>query len=90
MLQLSPEYPLRLPELMQALSGGVSHESAFRKIYGKSIREIQKDLERYIRGDQFALGFVKARLRQRSLPVEARGAAADESLAVLADLRAFV
>jgi tetratricopeptide (TPR) repeat protein len=53
MLQLSPGYVSKFPELLNTVQGGMDSAAALEKVYGKTVSAVEKDLEAYIRGNQF-------------------------------------
>lgn len=53
MLQLSPQYSPKYSEFLKVLQSGVDSASALEKAYGKTIADIEKDLQSYFRGNQF-------------------------------------
>ncbi len=53
MLQLSPEYVARFRDFLGAVQGGMDSSAALEKVYGKSVASVEKDLQAYIRGNQF-------------------------------------
>lgn len=53
MLQLSPEYVSGFSEFLRAVQSGTDSTAALERVYGKSISAVEKDLQAYIRGDQF-------------------------------------
>ncbi len=53
MLQLSPEYVSKFREFLEAVQGGIDSAAALEKVYGKSVAAVEKDLQAYIRGNQF-------------------------------------
>jgi tetratricopeptide (TPR) repeat protein len=53
MLTLEEEYRPGFARLVQELAGGASEAAAFQKVYGKTVDAIEKDVERYYRGDVF-------------------------------------
>jgi Flp pilus assembly protein TadD len=62
MLHLHPEYQRRFGDLVRALHEG-DPESAFRTAYGKSLDEVQRDLQEYLSG-----GTIRAMLFDIPLP----------------------
>ena len=53
MLQLSPDYVSKFPEFLNTVQNGMDSAAAFEKVYGKTVSAVEKDLEAYIRGNQF-------------------------------------
>jgi len=53
MLQLSPEYVAKFTEFLGAVQNGVDSAAALEKVYGKSVAVVDKELQSYIRGNQF-------------------------------------
>lgn len=90
MLTLEEEYRLGFPRLVQELAGGASEAEAFQKVYGKTVNAIEKDVERYYRGDVFrgALFHIemrRSRTEKRMEPVGEYDAAV--LLATIGDFR---
>jgi hypothetical protein len=73
MLSLSREYTLsQFGDFLQQLSRGESHETAFQEIYGKSMREIQRELQRYVQVQKFSLRRFKTELQPAVRQAEVR------------------
>jgi Tfp pilus assembly protein PilF len=53
MLQLSPEYVAKFPAFLNTVQSGVDSAAALEKVYGKTVAAVEKDLQTYIRGNQF-------------------------------------
>ncbi|MBZ5632413.1 MAG: tetratricopeptide repeat protein [Acidobacteriia bacterium] len=53
MLQLSPDYAAGFAEFSTAVQSGLSSAAALEKVYGKTVPAVEKDLQAYIRGNQF-------------------------------------
>jgi len=53
MLQLSPQYFPKYSEFLKILQSGADSATALEKAYGKTIGDIEKDLQSYYRGNQF-------------------------------------
>jgi tetratricopeptide (TPR) repeat protein len=53
MLQLSPDYAPKFAEFSNAVQSGVDSAAALEKVYGKTASAVEKDLQAYIRGNQF-------------------------------------
>ena len=53
MLYLGKDYRLKLPALLDGIKAGASMTDTFRKAYGKSVEQVQRDLEAYMRATSF-------------------------------------
>ena len=53
MLQLSPAYMSKFPDFLAAIQRGTDSAAALENVYGKTVSVIDKDLQSYIRGNQF-------------------------------------
>ena len=53
MLQLSPQYSSKYSDFLKILQSGADSATALEKAYGKTIADIEKDLQSYFRGNQF-------------------------------------
>ena len=53
MLQLSPDYVGKFTEFLATVQSGVDSAAALEKVYGKSVAVVDKELQSYIRGNQF-------------------------------------
>lgn len=53
MLELSPEYLSNFSEFLNTVQGGMDSAAALEKVYGKPVSVVEKDLQAYIRGNQF-------------------------------------
>jgi tetratricopeptide (TPR) repeat protein len=64
MLSLDPRYQLEFPKFLGAIHEGASGEEAFQKIYGASIEDIDKDLQRYFRSDSLKAALFDTKLQK--------------------------
>ena len=53
MLQLSPEYVAKFPAFLSTVQSGADSAAALEQVYGKTVSAVEKDLQTYIRGNQF-------------------------------------
>lgn len=76
MLTLEEEYRPGFARLVQEVAGGASEAEAFQKVYGKPVDAVEKDVERYYRGDVFhgALFDVEMKRVRAEKKMEAVGA----------------
>ena len=88
MLYFSGAYWKSFGELLKRIQPGASQESAFREVYGKSLAEVRKDLELYLRGDRFNQALADVKLEKSAESPDVRPATALESGMALADLLA--
>jgi Flp pilus assembly protein TadD len=73
MLQLSPEYVGRFNEFLGVVQSGVDSAAALEKVYGKPVAAFDKELQAYIRGNQFYVRpfAVKLTSAKENFPAEA-------------------
>ncbi len=64
MLSLDARYRPSYPALVEQLHKGVNAADAFQKIYAKSIVDVDKDLQAYVRGDRFNAALFNIRLEK--------------------------
>ncbi len=88
MLALDAQYRPGYNACVGELDRGSGAGDAFRKVYNKSLREVQKDLEAYVRGTQFRAALFNVKLPKNTDQPEVRPATALESGLVLADVLA--
>ena len=53
MLELSPEYSPRFPELLRQIADGTASRTAIEAVYGKPLNSVEKDVQAYLRRDSF-------------------------------------
>jgi tetratricopeptide (TPR) repeat protein len=88
MLYLSTDYQTKLPEFLSRVKSDSSQAALFQQVYGKSLRQVQIDLERYIRGGQFNGQIFDVVLEKSADSPEIRPATPVESGLALAELLA--
>ena len=88
MLYLSEKYRSGFTEFVTATARGADAESAFRRVYGKSLEQVQKDLRAYMRIDRLMGNLFDTKLEKRAEKPLAQPASALESGMVLANLLA--
>ena len=88
MLYLSEEYRSGFKEFLTATARGADAESAFRRVYGKSLEQVQKDLRAYMRIDRLMGNLFDTKLEKLAEKPLAQPASALESGMVLANLLA--
>src|SRR5204862_7053698 len=73
MLYFRAEYRPKFGDLLRALADGKNSISIFREVYGKSVEQVEKDLQGYLRGSTFQGALVAAKLDKQSgeIPAEA-------------------
>ena len=72
MLYFRAEYRPKFGQLLRGISGGKESAQVLQEIYGRTVAQIEKDLQAYLRGDSFKAGLVSAKLDRVSseIPVE--------------------
>jgi tetratricopeptide (TPR) repeat protein len=87
MLALRDDYRPKFGELMAAIHGGSDTAEAFRKVYGKSVGEVERDLREYLGGARFQGVLVPARLENFNEKLEAEPVAPFDVKLTLARIR---
>lgn len=64
MLYLSEEYEPKFSAFLAALSNGAKAEEAFPKVYGKTVAEVERDLQAYRREDRFRVAVFETKLEK--------------------------
>lgn len=62
MLKFSDRYSPHFEQFLDAVGRGQSSIGALQEVYGKTIEQIQADLQQYVHGNRFREGVIKARL----------------------------
>jgi hypothetical protein len=86
MLTLSQPYGGKTNDLMAALHSGQPSQAALERIYSRTLAQIDKDLQAYIRSDTFRAALVPARLDKSKEAIPAEAAAEFDVELALADL----
>jgi tetratricopeptide (TPR) repeat protein len=86
MLNLSPQYRPNFNKFLITLSSGVPATAAFSQVYGKTLGEVQKDLQEYMKGTHFNSMVFDIKLEKSAPEPEAQPAATLDLGVVLADL----
>jgi len=89
MLNLSSEYRPQFSKFLNLLASGVTASSAFWRAYAKTIDQVQKDLEAYLRGRHFNAAVFDVKLEKSAEEPDILPATRLESGMVLADLLAL-
>jgi Flp pilus assembly protein TadD len=89
MLNLSSEYRPQFSKFLGLLGSGVNASSAFWQAYAKTISQVQKDLEAYLRGTHFNAAVFDVKLEKSAEEPDILPATPVESGMVLADLLAL-
>src|SRR5713226_9083260 len=89
MLNLSSEYRPQFSKFLNLLASGVTASSAFWQAYAKTIDQVQKDLEGYLRGTHFNAAVFDVKLEKSAEEPDILPATPLESGMVLADLLAL-
>lgn len=86
MLILTNEYRPGFAKLLNLINTGTSTEEALQKVYGKSIEQVDKELQAYLRGTHFQGAYFALKLEKASDEITVAPAAAFDVKLVLADL----
>jgi Flp pilus assembly protein TadD len=86
MLQLSPQYVSKFPEFLATIQSGTDSAASLEKVYGKPVSVIEKDLQAYIRGNQFYVRPFQVKLTTSKDSFPATPAASFDVKLALADL----
>jgi len=89
MLNLSNEYRPQFNKFLGLLTSGVPASSAFWQAYAKTIDQVQKELEAYLRGTHFNAAVFEVQLEKSAEEPDIMPAPQVESGVVLADLLAL-
>ncbi|MBZ5593406.1 MAG: hypothetical protein LAP39_14280 [Acidobacteriia bacterium] len=89
MLNLSSEYRPQFSKFLNLLASGATASSAFWQAYAKTINQVQKDLENYLRGGHFNAAVFDVKLEKSAEEPDILPAPPLESGLVLADLLAL-
>jgi tetratricopeptide (TPR) repeat protein len=87
MLALRDGYRPKFGQLMAALTTGADTAEAFRTVYGKTVAEIEHDLQAYLRGDRFQGVIVPVKIEKSSEKVEAEPVAPFDVELALAEIQ---
>jgi len=88
MLIFSEAYRPKYSEFLKALGSGNTVRAAFQEVYGKSLGEVHKDLQRYIRGPQHKVGVFDVRLEKAAEKPQSQAASPLECGLAMAELLA--
>jgi tetratricopeptide (TPR) repeat protein len=88
MLYLSDEYWKKFSQFLSLIKANESQAAVFQQVYGKSLTQVQADLELYLRGTRFNAAFFDVTLEKSAEAPEIRPATPLESGLALADLLA--
>jgi tetratricopeptide (TPR) repeat protein len=89
MLFLSEQYRAQFGKFLAALASGLPASAAFWQTYAKTLAQVQKDLEQYMRGGKFNGMLFDVKLEKSAEEPDVEPAPALESGMVLADLLAL-
>ncbi len=88
MLSLQAQYRAGYSAFLGELGAGTTTRDAFRKIYNKSLSEVQADLDSYIRGRWFSASLHEVKLPKKTEQPDVQPATALEVGLALADILA--
>jgi Flp pilus assembly protein TadD len=86
MLNLGDGYRAKVGDFIIAIQDGLETAAAFEKIYGKSMAQVDKDLQSYLRGSTFRAGLFNSRLERTKEDLRAEPAPEFDLSLALADL----
>lgn len=86
MVSLSESYRGGSPQFVMELATGVGAADAFRKVYGKTLEEVQKDLKSYVNGSNFMAVIFDIKLDKSDEDIQVAPADDLETRLVLVDL----
>jgi hypothetical protein len=86
MLVLSNEYRPGFAKFLELVNAGTPTEEALDKVYGKTIEQVDKELQVYLRGTRFQGAYFAQKLEKASDEITAEPAAQFDVKLVLADL----
>jgi Flp pilus assembly protein TadD len=89
MLNLSSEYRPQFGKFLNLLASGATATSAFWQAYAKTVNQVQRDLEAYLRGTHFNAAVFDVKLERSAEEPDILPATPLESGMVLADLLAL-
>jgi tetratricopeptide (TPR) repeat protein len=90
MLYLSPEYRPNFTQFVLALANGQDTPQAFQSVYGKGLKVVAADLDRYIKGDRFYAVLFDVKLEKSAEDPRVSDVPAFDSGLLLADLLSMV
>jgi len=64
MLKFSKSYAPGFERVLDAIGKGEASDQALERVYGKSVEDIQKDLQAYVHGDHFYEGVIHAKIEK--------------------------
>jgi len=86
MLVLTNEYRPGFAKFLELVNAGTPTEEALNKVYGKTIEQVDKELQVYLRGTRFQGAYFAQKLEKASDEITAEPAAQFDVRLVLADL----
>ena len=89
MLNLSEQYGPQFSKFMTMMASGLSVTNAFWQAYAKTLAQVQKDLDQYLRGSTFNAVLFDIKLQKSDEEPDVEPAPPLESSMVLADLLAL-
>ncbi len=90
MLYFSADYRENFSKFVLTVANGQDTAQAFQSVFGKGLKEVRKDLDRYSRSSQFYGALFNVKLEKSSENPQVSQATALESGLVLADLLSMV
>lgn len=86
MLNLAPQYRPNFNKFLMAVASGLPAAAAFSQVYGKTLGQVQKDLQEYMKGTHFNAMVFDVKLEKSGENPTAQPASPLDSGVVLADL----
>ncbi|HTC36877.1 MAG TPA: tetratricopeptide repeat protein [Bryobacteraceae bacterium] len=90
MLYLSPGYSANFTKFVVAVANGQDTAQAFQSVYGKGLKEVAADLDRYVKNNKFYGALFDVKLEKSAEDPQVSEATPLESGLVLADLLSLV
>lgn len=90
MLYLSSDYRENFPKFVLALANGQDTAQSFQSVYGKGLKEVTNDLNRYIKSDRFFAVLFDVKLEKSAENPQVSDVSAVDSELLLADLLSMV
>jgi hypothetical protein len=87
MLMLTNDYRPEFAKFLHLVNTGTSTEEALKTVYGKSVDQIDKELQNYLRGTQFKAAFFPQKLEKITSEIPSEAASAFDMKLVLAELQ---
>jgi tetratricopeptide (TPR) repeat protein len=87
MFALREDYAPKFPDFMVAVAAGADTAEAFRKVYDKTVAEVERDLLLYLRGERFQGRLIPMQMEKLTDKLEARPVPAFDLDLTLAEIQ---